>query len=84
MPLQNKYSKINYKYKVRIPCVMSMNIFDPNECVNKEKCSVCMQWTKRKNISICALCTCIKINYKIFKVYNSQVKSLFTNVMRTI
>ena len=24
-----------------------MNIFDPNECVNKEKCSVCMHWTKK-------------------------------------
>ena len=41
-----------------------MNTFDPNECVNKEKCPVCIHWTKRKNISICALCTCIKINYE--------------------
>ena len=40
-----------------------MNIFDPNESVNKEKFPVCMQWTK-KYMSICALCTCIKINYK--------------------
>ena len=26
---------------------MSMNIFDPNESVNKEKFPVCMQWTKK-------------------------------------
>ena len=40
-----------------------MNIIDPNECVNKEKYPVSMHWTK-KNMSICVLCTCIKINYK--------------------
>ena len=64
MPLQNKYPKINYKYKIKIPCVMSMNVFDPNESVNKEKFPVCMQWTKKQYMSICILCTCIKINYK--------------------
>ena len=59
---------------------MSMNIFDPNECVNKEKYSLYVCNGQKKYMSICILCTCIKI----FKVYSSQVKSLFTNVMRII
>ena len=64
VPLQNLYPKINYKYEIRIPCIMSMNIFDPNECVNKDKYPVCMYWTKKIYISICSLCTRIKINYE--------------------
>ena len=48
-------SKINYEYKIKIPCVMSMNIFDPNECVNKEKCSVCMHWTKKIYVNMCTM-----------------------------
>ena len=53
-----------------------------NVSIKKNALYVCIG--QKKYMSICALCTCIKINYKIFKVYNSQVKSLFTNVMRTI
>ena len=42
-----------------------MNIFDPDESVNKKKYPVCMHWTKKNvYISICILCTCIKINYE--------------------
>ena len=62
---------------------MSMNIFDPNECVNKEKYPVCMHWTKKIYVNMYTMYM-YKNKFKIFKVYNSQVKSLFTNAMRII
>ena len=41
-----------------------MNIFDPNESVNEEKYLYVCIGQKKIYMSICALCTCIKINYK--------------------
>ena len=41
-----------------------MNIFDPNECVNKEKNTLYVCIGQKKYLSICALCTGIKIHYK--------------------
>ena len=32
-----------------------MNIFDPNECVNKEKYPVCMHWTKKIYVNMCTM-----------------------------
>ena len=32
-----------------------MNIFDPNERVNKEKYTLCMHWTKEIYINMCTM-----------------------------
>ena len=40
-----------------------MKIFDPNESLNKKNSLyICIE--QKKYMSICALCTCIKINYE--------------------